>query len=206
MLLREQLFNQTKIITEGETPSGKKNLYLKGIFVQGGIRNQNQRVYPVHEISHAVQDIANQIASGISVCGELDHPEGLNINMDRISHVITEMYMDGPNGIGKLRILNTPCGNIARALIEEGIVIGVSSRGTGDVGPTGEVSNFSMNTVDIVMTPSAMNATPRPIYEQFINHNTRGAIREDIARAVSHDDAAQKFLKEELMKLIQNIK
>lgn len=204
MLLREDLFNEAKVIAEGS--EGAKKLYLKGIFVQGGIKNHNQRIYPVNEIRKAVEEIHGRIRSGQQVCGELDHPEGLNINADRVSHVITEMYMDGPNGMGKLRLLNTPCGNIARQLIEEGITLGVSSRGTGDVDSYGEVRDFNMVTVDIVLTPSAPNAFQRPVYEQFLNHNTRGALREDIAKAVCNDHAAQKFLREELLKMITGLK
>jgi len=91
---------------------------MKGICIQGGVRNANQRVYPVNEIGRAVTTLNDQIAGGYSVLGEVDHPEGLNINLDRVSHMITEMWMDGPNGYGKLKILPTPMGQLVRTMLE----------------------------------------------------------------------------------------
>jgi len=105
--LRENLsFDQARIVVES-TDEGK-NLYMKGICIQGGVRNANQRVYPVNEIGRAVKTLNDQVSGGYSVLGEVDHPEGLNINLDRVSHMISEMWMDGPNGYGKLKILPTP--------------------------------------------------------------------------------------------------
>ena len=102
-------FDQAKMVVETtENDKGEKDLYLKGICIQGGVRNANQRVYPVTEIGRAVNTLNDQIKGGYSVLGEVDHPEGLNINLDRVSHMITEMWMDGPNGYGKMKILPTP--------------------------------------------------------------------------------------------------
>ena len=95
--LRENLtFDQAKLVLETtENDKGGKDLYMKGICIQGGVKNANQRVYPVTEISRAVNTLNDQITGGYSVLGEVDHPEGLNINLDRVSHMITEMWMDG---------------------------------------------------------------------------------------------------------------
>ncbi|SVD33638.1 uncharacterized protein METZ01_LOCUS386492, partial [marine metagenome] len=133
--LRENLtFDQAKMVIETtENTKGGKDLYLKGICIQGGVKNANQRVYPVTEIGRAVNTLNDQITGGYSVLGEVDHPEGLNINLDRVSHMITEMWMDGPNGYGKLKILPTPMGQLVSTMLESGVKLGVSSRGSGNV-------------------------------------------------------------------------
>jgi hypothetical protein len=118
--------------------------------------------------------------------------------------MITQMWMDGPNGMGKLKVLPTPMGNIVRTLLESGVKLGVSSRGSGNVTDNGEVSDFQIVTVDIVARPSAPNAYPRAVYEAR-NHR-RGAVIEDLSRSMSHDPTAQAFLKKELMGWINNLK
>src|SRR3990170_5774964 len=152
LILTERMnFDEAKCVVEaGELDAqGKsKDLFMRGIFVQGGVKNHNQRVYPVNEIRMAVDSINETLRRGESVLGEADHPEELNINIDRVSHMITEMYMDGPNGMGKLKILPTPMGNIVRTLLENGVKLGVSSRGSGNVDDRGEVSQFEIVTVD----------------------------------------------------------
>ena len=130
LYLRENLtFDRANIIVESEGDG--KNLKMKGIFIQGGVKNANQRVYPVHEIEKAVSTINEQISGGYSVLGEVDHPDDLKINLDRVSHMIDKMWMDGPNGYGKMKILPTPMGNLIRTMLEAGVKLGVSSRGSG---------------------------------------------------------------------------
>ena len=108
-------FDQAQMVVEStENATGGKDLYLKGICIQGGVRNANQRVYPVSEISRAVTTLNDQITGGYSVLGEVDHPEGLNINLDRVSHMITNMYMDGNNGYGKMKIFTNPDGTASK--------------------------------------------------------------------------------------------
>ena len=136
---------------------------MKGIFVQGGVKNQNERVYPVKEIGKAVESINERLTQGQSVLGEADHPEELTVNLDRVSHMIQEMWMDGANGYGKLKILPTPMGNIVSTLLESGAKLGVSSRGSGNVNESGQVSEFEIVTVDIVAQPSAPAAYPKTI-------------------------------------------
>lgn len=206
-LSESMTFDQAQVLLEGGglNDQGKpKDLYMRGIFVQGGVKNHNQRVYPVNEIRRAVDSLNETLRRGESILGEADHPEELNINLDRVSHMITEMYMDGPNGIGKLKVLPTPMGNIVRTLLEAGVKLGVSSRGSGNVTETGDVSDFEIVTVDVVARPSAPAAYPKAVYEAF--NMRRGAITQDLAEAMTHDARAQKFLQEELVNFINSLK
>ena len=201
-------FDQAKMVVETtENQKGGKDLYLKGICIQGGVKNANQRVYPVTEIGRAVKTLNDQITGGYSVLGEVDHPEGLNINLDRVSHMITEMWMDGPNGYGKLKVLPTPMGQLVQTMLEAGVKLGVSSRGSGNVSENGdgEVSDYEIITVDCVAQPSAPGAYPTPIYEHLLN--SRGGYKAlEIAREVSGDAKAQKYLKESLVNIIKGLR
>ena len=206
--LRENLtYDQAKMVLETtENDKGGKDLYLKGICIQGGVKNANQRVYPVTEIGRAVNTLNDQITGGYSVLGEVDHPEGLNINLDRVSHMITEMWMDGPNGYGKLKVLPTPMGQIVQTMLESGVKLGVSSRGSGNVTEdgTGQVSDYEIITVDIVAQPSAPGAYPTPIYEQLLN--TRGGYKAmNLARELEGDTKAQNYLKNSLVNIIKGL-
>lgn len=203
LYLRENLsFDQARIVVESEGTDGK-NLYMKGICIQGGITNQNQRVYPVSEISRAVKTLNDQVTGGYSVLGEVDHPDDLKINLDRVSHMITEMWMDGPNGYGKLKILPTPMGQLVKTMLESGVKLGVSSRGSGNVSEdgSGTVSDFEIITVDVVAQPSAPGAYPTPIYEHLMN--SRGGYKAFLtAQEVQGDKKAQQYIKESLLKII----
>jgi len=122
---------------------GGKDLYMKGICIQGDQKNANQRIYPVREINTAVKTLNEQITGGYSVLGEIDHPEDLKINLDRVSHMITEMWMEGANGYGKLKILPTPMGKVIETMLGAGVKLGVSSRGSGNVNEaTGHVRHL----------------------------------------------------------------
>ena len=205
-LLSESLsFDQAKVIVESANEG--KDLFMKGICIQGGVRNANQRVYPVNEIGRAVTTLNEQISNGFSVLGEVDHPEGLNINIDRVSHMITEMWMDGPTGYGKLKRLPTPMGQLVKTMLEAGVKLGVSSRGSGNVSESGngEVSDFEIITVDVVAQPSAPGAYPTPIYEHLMN--TRGGYKAFLtSREVQGDKQAQKYLKESLLDVISKLR
>ncbi len=205
--LQEHLtFNQANIVTESKDDgNGGKSLYMKGIFIEGDVRNQNNRIYTKEEIHNAVKAITEKIKNGYSVLGEADHPDDLNINLDRVSHIITEMDTDGANGIGKLKLLPTPMGNICKTLIESGCNLGVSSRGSGNVNDKGIVKDFEIITVDIVANPSAPSAYPDPIYERIMNHK-RGNVLMDVASAVKHDERAQRYLKDEVTHFIENLR
>ena len=196
--------NVAAITTVSVEENGNKSLYMEGIFIQGGVKNQNQRVYPVNEISNAVNSLQEKIKGGNTVLGEADHPDDLNINLDRVSHMITNMSMKGNDGIGKLKMLPTPMGNICKTLLESGVRLGVSSRGSGNVDGSGNVSDFEIITVDIVANPSAPDAYPDPIYEQIMNHR-RGNTIWDVANAVKHDNQAQRYLRSEVINFIKDL-
>jgi len=139
------------------------------------------------------------------VLGELDHPEELSINLDRVSHIIEEMGMQGKDGHGKLKIIPTPTGNIVKTLLESGAKLGVSSRGSGNVGNDGGVSDFEIVTVDIVAQPSAPNAYPRTIYESLFNMRG-GSAMYDLAADATHDKIAQRYLSQDIAKFIKDLK
>ena len=205
-LLSENLtFDQAKMVVEStENSNGGKDLFLKGICIQGGVRNANERVYPVNEIGRAVKTLNDQIGTGYSVLGEVDHPEGLNINLDRVSHMITDMWMEDNNGYGKMKILPTPMGQLVKTMLESGVKLGVSSRGSGEVNESGDVSGFEIITVDVVAQPSAPGAYPTPIYEHLMN--ARGGLKAyELAQATKQDDKAQKYLKESLINIINKL-
>jgi hypothetical protein len=205
-LLSENLtFDQANMVVESaDNSKGGKDLYLKGICIQGGVRNANERVYPVNEIGRAVKTLNDQISTGYSVLGEVDHPEGLNINLDRVSHMITNMWMEDANGYGKLKILPTPMGKLVETMLESGVKLGVSSRGSGEVNESGDVSGFEIITVDVVAQPSAPGAYPTPIYEHLMN--ARGGMKAyELAQATKHDTKAQKYLKESLINMISKL-
>ena len=180
---------------------------MNGIFIQGDKRNHNQRVYPSHEISRAVSTVNEKLANGYSILGETDHPEELSINLDRVSHTITKMWMENnTDGHGQLKIIPTPMGKIIEALIQSGVKLGVSSRGSGSVDDYGNVSDFDIVTVDIVAQPSAPEAYPKAIYESLYNMKGGSAIFET-ARGVSYGDpSATQYLEKDILTFINELK
>jgi len=205
LYLRENLTFETAQIQLVEGKDGK-DLYMEGICIQGGVKNANERIYPVSEIADAVKTLNEQIKDGNSVLGEVDHPDDLKINLDRVCHMITNMWMDGPNGYGKLKILPTPMGELVKTMLQSGVRLGVSSRGSGNVDPhNGHVSDFEIVTVDVVAQPSAPNAYPKAIYEGLINMKYGHQILE-MARESGEDDKIQKYLKDEVSRLIKDLK
>jgi len=207
--LKEHLsFTQARVVLESEEAAdgSGKTLYMKGICIEGGVRNANERIYPVHEIAKAVDTINEQIKTGHSVLGEVDHPDDLKINLDRVSHMIENMWMDGPCGYGKLKILPTPMGQLVKTMLDSGVKLGVSSRGSGNVNDhNGHVSDFEIVTVDVVAQPSAPNAYPTAIYEGLLNMK-HGHRLFDVAKEASQDNKVQRYLKTEVVKLINDLK
>jgi len=194
------------MVVESMDDGNGKSLYMKGIFIQGGVKNANERVYPVSEIEKAVTTLNEQITDGYSVLGEVDHPDDLKINLDRVSHMITSMWMDGANGFGKLKILPTPMGELVKTMLQSGVKLGVSSRGSGNVNDLdGRVSDFEIVTVDIVAQPSAPNAYPKAIYEGVMNMK-HGHKLMDIAKEARGDKKVQRYLAEEVKRLISDLK
>ena len=151
--------NEIEYITEGK---GKEQ-YIKGIFMQADIKNQNGRVYPHAVLKKEVNNFNNKYVAEGRALGELGHPMGPVINLDRVSHVIKELKEDGTNFIGKAKVMDTPNGKIVKNFISEGVKLGVSSRGMGSLkankkGVNEVQKDFVLSTVDIVADPSAPDA------------------------------------------------
>ena len=167
-LIREEIESVDFIVEE---KNGKKNMYIEGVFLQGDIKNRNGRMYPMETLRREVQRYSeNHIQSGRAL-GELGHPDGPTVNLDRVSHKIVSLKENGSNFIGKAKILSTPMGKIAESLINEGVKLGVSSRGIGSLKQTREGVNivgddFMLSTAaDIVSDPSAPDAFVEGIME-----------------------------------------
>lgn len=167
MRLITEHFDSLEYITENK--DGKKGTYITGVFMQAEQKNRNGRIYPKETLFKAVEKyIDEQVNKGRAV-GELDHPAGPQINLDKVSHKITELKFDGDNVVGKAQVLNTPMGKIVEGLIEGGVKLGVSSRGMGTVenrqGATYVNDDYLLATVDIVQDPSAQGAFVNGIME-----------------------------------------
>ena len=196
--------------TEGniitESINNGKDVFLKGTVMQAEVYNRNKRKYKLSELTEAVAHANQHIQMYNGIYGELDHPQGITINMDRISHVITELYMNGNDAIGTCKLLNTPMGLIAKELAASGCRYGVSSRGVGKVNEsTGEVEGFNLVTIDLVVTPSAPGAMPLPVFES-LQESIKGQRVLTIAEAIREDEAAQKHLKKALLDFARSIK
>lgn len=193
---------QGNIITEAVNDG--RNVFLSGIVMQADIQNRNGRIYPLAEMTAAVNSMRQSIQEYGGVFGELDHPaDRISINLDRVSHVITEVYMDGSNVMGKMKILDTPVGLIAKELAKSGVRYGVSSRGTGVVSE-GMVSNFNLQTIDLVATPSAQGAYPTTMFEALQEQKGRKVLT--LAEAVREDPEAQKFFESEVKKFLESLR
>ncbi len=194
--------SEGNIITESRQDG---NVFLKGVMMQAEVLNRNKRMYKLSELTEAVAMSNESIKLYGGIFGELDHPTGVNINMDRISHVITELYMNGTNAIGTCRLLNTPMGLIAKELANSGCRYGVSSRGMGRVNEsTGIVEGFSLVTVDLVATPSAPGAMPLPVYEA-LQESMKGRQVITLAESIREDEAAQAHFKREFKAFFESI-
>ena len=170
MKLITELTEDVTVVTEARE-DGKKNMFIEGIFLQGGIKNRNGRMYPVETLSKEVERYNESYVKSGRALGELGHPDGPQINLDRVSHVITSLRQEGLNWIGQARLTDTPMGNTARGLIESGVKLGVSSRGMGSLRLNKEGINevqddFHLATAaDIVADPSAPDAFVNGIME-----------------------------------------
>lgn len=170
MKLITELTEEVKYVTES-TEGGKKNLYIEGIFLQCEIANRNKRMYREATMQREVNRYMREFVEKGRAFGELGHPDGPSINLDRVSHIITSLRQEGKNFIGKAKITETPMGNIARGLIESGAQLGVSSRGMGSIsaGNNGimEVQDdfYLATAADIVADPSAPDAFVQGIME-----------------------------------------
>ena len=183
-LIREEIESVEFLV---EQKNGKKSMYIEGVFLQGNIKNRNGRMYPMETLRKEVNRYSeNHITSGRAL-GELGHPDGPTVNLDRVSHKIVSLKENGSNFIGKAKILGTPMGKIASSLIEEGVKLGVSSRGVGSLKQTREGVNivgedFMLATAaDIVADPSAPDAFVSGIMEGKEWVWDGGILREQLA-------------------------
>jgi len=167
-LIREEIESAKVVITEGK--NGKRSHFIEGVFLQGGIKNRNGRMYPVATLGREVTKYNESYIKKGRALGELGHPEGPTLNLDRVSHLITSLKQEGNNFVGKARLLDTPMGNIAKSLLDEGVKLGVSSRGLGSIkeenGMKVVADDFMLATAaDIVADPSAPDAFVNGIME-----------------------------------------
>ena len=183
-LITEEISN-VKFITEGK--GSKKKMYIEGVFLQGDLKNRNGRMYPVNTLAKEVNRYNEAFVAKGRALGELGHPDGPTVNLDRVSHKITSLRQEGNNFVGKAQLLETPMGKIAKSLLDEGVTLGVSSRG---VGSLRESSNgckvvgedFMLATAaDIVADPSAPDAFVSGIMEGKEWIWEGGILREQIA-------------------------
>jgi hypothetical protein len=183
-LITEEISN-VKIITEGK--GSAKKLYIEGVFLQGDIKNRNGRMYPMETLSREVKRYNETFVKKGRALGELGHPDGPTVNLDRVSHKITSLVQEGSNFRGKAQILNTPMGKIASSLLDEGVMLGVSSRGVGSLRTTNEGhkvvgEDFMLATAaDIVADPSAPDAFVQGIMEGKEWVWEGGILREQLA-------------------------
>jgi len=167
-LITEEIRNVKYIVEQSK--DGKKNYSIKGIFMQSDVKNKNGRIYPQHILQREVVRYNKDFINKNRAFGELGHPEGPTVNLERVSHMIKSLYPDGNNFIGEAKILDTPYGKIVKSLIDEGASLGVSSRGMGTLQNTGNVNlvkddYYLATAADIVADPSAPDAFVEGIME-----------------------------------------
>jgi len=209
-LITEEVSN-VQIITEGKG-AGKK-MYIEGVFLQGDIKNRNGRMYPMDTLSKEVNRYCETFVNKGRALGELGHPDGPTVNLDRVSHKITSLVREGSNFKGKAQLLNTPMGKIASSLIDEGVMLGVSSRGVGSLKTTSEGhkivgEDFMLATAaDIVADPSAPDAFVQGIMEGKEWIWDGGILREQLAERTErriNTLVAQRALEEHKLNLFQD--
>jgi len=175
-----------EVIEEAET--GKKNHFISGVFIQGDVKNGNGRVYPSQILGREVKKLNETKIASNRLIGELDHPNTTQINLDRVSHLIKELRMDGNMGFGKAMLIETPCGKIAKSLLEAGVKLGVSSRGVGSVRGDVVQSDFNLKTIDIVGDPSA----PKAFVDHILESQREWVLENGILTEKDVEDAIEK--------------
>ena len=201
-LIREEI---TDIEFVTEETNNKKNYFIKGVFMQADLKNRNGRVYPMETLNKEVSRYTKKFINEKRAFGELGHPDGPTVNLERVSHMITKLYPDGKNFMGEAKITNTPYGNIVKSLIDEGAKLGVSSRGMGSLenrsGANYVKSDFYLATAaDIVADPSAPDAFVQGVMEGkewvwdngIIKEVEVNELREEIEKAKRHELAEKK--------------
>ena len=209
MKLITETIEDVQILTEER--DGKKLLYIEGVFLQGAIKNRNGRMYPFEVLSREVERYNEEYVRTKRALGELGHPDGPTINLDRVSHRITDLHAEGNNFIGKAQILDTPMGNIAKSLLGEGVQLGVSSRGMGSIEKREDFAvvrdDFMLTTAaDIVADPSAPDAFVNGIMEgkEWVWDN--GILKErEVAKYQRYiDGASRRDMEERTLKVFEH--
>ena len=187
MKLFREINEEVEILTE-ETEKGEKKYFIEGVFLQGNLKNRNGRIYPMEILDKEASRYSKDFIEQRRAFGELGHPDGPTINLERVSHMITSLRREGENYIGKAKVMDTPYGKIVKNLIDEGAKLGVSSRGIGSLRPTREGVNivgddFMLSTAaDIVADPSAPDAFVEGIMEGKEWVWDGGILRENLAK------------------------
>ena len=209
MKLITETIEDVKILTEEK--NGKKLLYIEGVFLQSELKNRNGRMYPFSVLEREVQRYNEEYVKTKRALGELGHPDGPTINLDRVSHRITDLHAEGNNFIGKAQILDTPMGNIAKNLLGEGVQLGVSSRGMGSIQKKEDCNvvadDFMLTTAaDIVADPSAPDAFVNGIMEgkEWVWDN--GILKESKVDKYQRyiDGASRRELEERTLKVFED--
>ena len=206
-LITEQI-EDVKILTEEK--DGKKLLYIEGVFLQSELKNRNGRIYPFEVLNREVERYTEEYVKPKRALGELGHPDGPTINLDRVSHRIVSLRAEGHNFIGKAQILDTPMGNIAKSLLGEGVQLGVSSRGMGSIDKREDISivrdDFFLTTAaDIVADPSAPDAFVNGIMEgkEWVWDN--GILKEaNVDKYRRYIDASRRDLEERTLRVFED--
>ena len=209
MKLITETIENVEVITEGK--GDDKKLYIEGVFLQSEIKNRNGRMYPFSVLEKEVERYNEEYVKTSRALGELGHPDGPTVNLDRVSHRITSLRAEGNNFIGKAQILNTPNGNIAKALLEEGVKLGVSSRGMGSIDKREDcgvvMDDFMLATAaDIVADPSAPDAFVNGIMEGKEWAWDNGILKEtQVAKYQRYmDDATRQNLEERTLRVFND--
>lgn len=209
-LIRELTENvQFLVESDSENPS-EKSYFIEGIFMQAEVRNGNGRIYPRNIMESEVQRYNKDFVTKRRSVGELGHPQGPGINEERISHIITELKIDGNDVYGKAKILDTPNGRIVKELMKENVLIGVSSRGVGAIRESRglkEVSKFILSTVDIVANPSGPDCFVNAVMENvdWVFDEKNGWIAQEIAENIQKEvHKGKKLSEKEKLKLFEN--
>lgn len=216
MKLIVEEITEVKVITEGE--GDDKQLFIEGIFLQGDIKNKNGRMYPMSTLDKAVGRYINERVKQNRAYGELGHPAGPSINLDRVSHMITELRKEGTNYVGKAKVTSTPMGGIVRGLLNDGANLGVSSRGMGSLKEKSGIMEvqddyFIATAADIVSDPSAPNAFVNGIMEgvDWIYNNgklierTAEEIKQEIEEAARAKKLNESLMLEKFEKFLSKI-
>lgn len=191
-LITETLENTTKAVLLQEGTDGKKSYFIEGIFAQADVPNRNKRSYPKSVMEREITNFGKLIEQKRAL-GELNHPQSPQVNPERASHLITELKFDGDNNvIGKAKILGTPVGNIVKSLLDEGVMLGVSTRGLGSLkqlssGINEVQGDFTLNTIDIVSDPSGIDCWVNGIMEgaEWVNENGIWKMVETMKKAIT---------------------